>query len=209
MNDYTAASPLSHALDHIELYVANASSGSTSTSPLSDSRSLGFEPEAGFSDRASYILRQGAIHLVVDERLGEQLTAVQRLAVAQHGDGGVIVPRSHRRRRPVSGRAEAWRQGSRRPDEHIGEEGRGSVRRGAIAVYGDVIHTVIERRDYDGPSTWRSCAIGQFRQHGADAWATSIDHSQRPVSNEVTRRRVDFYERLSGSRASLIITDAS
>src|SRR5438552_18884049 len=83
----TIPDPLAlHGIDHIELWVGNAFQAAHFYRGL-----FGFDivawagPETGVRDRASYVLRQGSITLVVTAGLSADSSIAQHVAL--HGDG--------------------------------------------------------------------------------------------------------------------------
>lgn len=158
-------------------------------------------PETGFSDRASYILRQGEIHLVVTSGSGS--SSPVSVWVARHGHGVRDVALGVTNVAAVLGRAVA--HGAELAGdltEHRDEEGRGSMQRGAIGVYGDVIHTLIERCDYDGPFLpgYRAPLAG-FGSMGPMPGLTSIDPLDACVERGDLARWVDFDETVLGFKS--------
>lgn len=136
------------AIDHIELYVGNARQAAHYYRTA-----FGFQPvayaglETGVRDRASYVLAQGQIRLVVTAPLGPYHPIAGH--VHRHGDGvrdiALEVPDA------AAAFAEAVARGAipvaeptTLQDEH------GVVRRASIATAGDTIHSFIERQGYNG-----------------------------------------------------------
>src|SRR5439155_9441971 len=101
--------------------------------------------ETGVRDRASYVLRQGRITLVLTGALhsASPIAAHQR----RHGDG----IRSIALGVPDAGRAyrtalERGATGVEPPHEQADEHG--AVRLATVAAYGDTVHTFVDRGDY-------------------------------------------------------------
>jgi 4-hydroxyphenylpyruvate dioxygenase len=105
-------------------------------------------PETGVRDRASYVLQQRKIRLVLTAALRPDGPVAEH--VARHGDGvrdiALWVDDADASYR------ETTRRGARgvRPPETLRDE-HGEARVAAIAAYGDTIHTFIERGKYRGP----------------------------------------------------------
>jgi 4-hydroxyphenylpyruvate dioxygenase len=134
--------------DHIEFYVGNARQ-----SAHFYRTAFGFEfaayrgPETGVRDRASYLLVQNKIRLVLTTPLHPDHPIAEQ--VRMHGDG------VHDIALWVDDAESAWTatvdRGARsvRPPETL-TDANGEVRLSSIAIYGDTIHTFVERRNYRG-----------------------------------------------------------
>src|SRR5919205_1398059 len=138
-----------HGIDHVEFYVGNALQAAHYWS-----RALGFREvayaglETGVRDRASHVLEQGRIRIVLTGALTPD-HAIGR-HVARHGDGvkviALSVPDAERAYREAVARgAEGVRQPWEASDEH------GTGRMAVIATYGETLHTFVDRSDYHGP----------------------------------------------------------
>jgi len=135
--------------DHLEFYVGNAKQ-----SALYYQAALGFEwvaysgPETGARDRVSYVLQQDKIRIV----LSSALTPEHEIArhVAEHGDGVKVLALW------VDDAAKAYNTAIERgaesafPPKTLRDE-HGEVVLAAIKTYGETIHTLVERRNYNGP----------------------------------------------------------
>src|SRR5581483_3628698 len=135
--------------DHVELFVGNAKQ-----SAYYYERAFGFQrvayagPETGVRDRASYVLEQADIRLVLTSGLRGD-SEITRFAAA-HGDAVKDVALS------VPSAAEAYRQAVQRgargvAEPHWVEDDYGRVELASIATYGENIHTFVGRDDYAGP----------------------------------------------------------
>src|SRR3954452_8081457 len=137
-----------HGLGHVELYVGNALQAAYFWV-----RALGFREaayaglETGVRDRASHVLEQGRIRIVLTGALTPG-RAVGR-HVAAHGDGvkviALSVPDADRAYREAVARGA---EGVREPWEAADEHGR--VRLATIATYGETLHTFVDRSHYKG-----------------------------------------------------------
>jgi 4-hydroxyphenylpyruvate dioxygenase len=151
-------------------------------------------PETGIRDRASYVLEQEDIRLVVTTGLSSD-SEICRFA-CKHGDGvrdiALTVPdaaaafehTTARGARPV--REPEW-----------GEDDFGRVRRAAIATYGDTIHTFVERGEYEGPFLPGFISI-QANGRAAGVGLQAIDHVVGNVELGKMNEWVEFYERTMG-----------
>src|SRR4051812_38514706 len=160
-----------HGIDHVEFYVGNALQAAQYWS-----RALGFREvayaglETGVRDRASHVLQQGRIRIVLtgaltpDHDIGRD--------VAAHGDGVKVIALSvpdaeHAYRAAVERGAIGVREPWEERDEH------GVVRRSIIAAYGETLHTFVDRAEYHGPFLPGYAA--RDRSAG-DAGLLAIDH---------------------------------
>src|SRR4051812_44460860 len=137
-----------HGIDHVEFYVGNALQAASYWV-----RSLGFTEvayaglETGIRDRASHILEQGRIRIVLTGALvpGHEIGT----HVAAHGDGVKVIALGV----PDVDHAyhEATTRGARSVKEpHDLSDENGTVRLASIATYGDTLHTFIDRSNYKG-----------------------------------------------------------
>src|SRR5258708_798501 len=84
--DVAADIPVLNGTDHVELYVGNARQAA-----YHYQRAFGFDviayagPETGVRDRASYVLQQGKVRLVLTAGLDPESEITQHVAL--HGDG--------------------------------------------------------------------------------------------------------------------------
>jgi 4-hydroxyphenylpyruvate dioxygenase len=191
-------------IDHVELYVGNASQAS-----YFFTQALGFRHtayaglETGIRDRASHVLEQGRIRFV----LTSPLLGTSEIArhVAQHGDGVRVIALSvpdaeHAYRYAVRHGA----RGVREPWEE--SDDNGTVRMSTIATYGDTLHTFVQRDGYEG-----AFMPGFEPADGADAedagLLVGIDHVVGNVELGRLDEWVSYYERVFGMTEMLHFTD--
>ncbi|HKT37017.1 MAG TPA: 4-hydroxyphenylpyruvate dioxygenase [Ktedonobacterales bacterium] len=183
--------------DHIEFYVGNAKQAAHYYAAT-----FGFTPiayaglETGVRDRASYVLEQGKIRLVLTSALTGDSPISEH--VARHGDGVKDIALE------VPDAAKAYRQaiaaGARSALEPtVTEDSFGQVRRSAIYTYGETIHTFVERMDYAGvflPGYKPLEAESAARRRGVGLAA--IDHVVGNVELGKMDEWVKFYENVLG-----------
>ena len=185
--------------DHLELYVGNAKQAA-----FFYEHAFGFAktayagPETGVRDRASYVLEQDDIRLVLTSGLGPD-SEITRFACA-HGDGvkdtALTVPDA------ANAYREAVQRGARGVREpHWTEDDFGRVERATIATYGDNVHTFVNRTEYTGPFLpgYREVA----RTNGKPATGVglrAIDHVVGNVEQGRLEEWVRFYEEVLGFR---------
>src|SRR6476620_3153890 len=183
--------------DHLELYVGNAKQAA-----FFNEHAVGFAktayagPETGVRDRASYVLEQDDIRLVLTSGLGPD-SEITRFACA-HGDGvkdtALTVPDA------ANAYREAVQRGARGVREpHWTEDDFGRVERATIATSGDNVHTFVNRSEYTGPFLpgYREVA----RTNGKPATGVGLRAIDHVVGNVELGRMdywVEFYERTMG-----------
>ena len=182
--------------DHVELWVGNAKQ-----SAFFYEQAMGFArtaysgPETGLRDRASYVLEQGDVRLVLTTALREdhEITRHQ----ARHGDGvrdiALAVPDADEAyRQAVQRGAPGVREPTKLEDDH------GVVELASIATYGDTIHTFVDRSEYEGPFLPGFVSVSSNGQARGDAGLTNIDHIVGNVELGRMDKWVEFYERVFG-----------
>ncbi|HMJ33404.1 MAG TPA: 4-hydroxyphenylpyruvate dioxygenase [Baekduia sp.] len=137
-----------NGIDHVELFVGNAKQAA-----FFYTRAFGFQLvaysglETGARDRASYVLRQGRIRLVLTGALGSDSPIAEHQH--KHGDGVKVIALS------VPSVDDAWREATLRGAEGVVEphaisDEHGTVRLATIKTYGETVHTFVERGEYAG-----------------------------------------------------------
>lgn len=134
--------------DYVELYVGNAKQAAHFYKTAFGFQSLAFSGlETGIRDRASYVLVQDKIRLVLTTPLpGNDLIADH---IKKHGDGVKVIALW------VDDAEKAWKEttsrGAKSYMEPIKEEDEnGFVVRSGIHTYGDTVHIFVERNNYNG-----------------------------------------------------------
>jgi 4-hydroxyphenylpyruvate dioxygenase len=192
-----------HGIDHVELWVGNAAQAA-----FYYREALGFEQvayaglETGVRDRASYVLRQGRIRLVLTGALvpGHGIGAHQ----AVHGDGVRVVALGVPDARAAFAHAvERGARGVSEPAESSDEHG--TVRLATIAAYGDTLHTFVERADYAG-AFLPGYVAQPIASRAGDAGLLTIDHVVGNVARGAMEEWVGFYERVLGMAEVLHFT---
>jgi 4-hydroxyphenylpyruvate dioxygenase len=185
-----------NGIDHVELYVGNARQSAHYYRSAFGFRLAAYRgPETGSRDRASYVLLQKKICLVLTTPLGPDHPISDHLRL--HGDGVRDVALW------VDDAEAAWRETTRRGACSVREpetlrDADGEVRLAAIATYGDTVHTFVERASYHG------VFLPGFRKVEGDdlvarpAGLTHIDHIVGNVGWGEMNRWVDFYRDVMG-----------
>jgi 4-hydroxyphenylpyruvate dioxygenase len=182
--------------DHVELWVGNAKQAA-----YFYEHGLGFTatayagPETGVRDRASYVLEQGEIRLVVTSGLRADSEVTQ--FACRHGDGAKTIALQ------VPSAAEAYRQAVQRGARGI-EEPRwieddfGRVELAAIGTYGDVVHCFVSRHGYAGPFLPGYVSTAENGHTRGGVGLTALDHVVGNVELGRMDHWVGFYERVFG-----------
>ena len=135
--------------DYIEFYVGNAKQAS-----LYYQHCFGFElvayagPETGVREKASYVLKQDKIRLVLTSSLVPNSAIAEH--VKKHGDGVKVLALW------VDDATQSFKETTvRGADEAIApatlKDEFGEVVVASIKTYGETIHTFVERKNYKGP----------------------------------------------------------
>jgi 4-hydroxyphenylpyruvate dioxygenase len=155
-------------------------------------------PETGHPDHTSYVLRSGAVRFVLNGavRPDSPLIAVH----GRHGDGisDIALQVTDVDKCVTHARA----TGATILDEpHDLSDEHGTVRVAAIAAYGDLRHTLIDRSGYDGPYLpgYVARSSASARRAGAARRAfQAIDHVVGNVELGRMDEWVEFYNRVMG-----------
>ncbi|MBV9269196.1 MAG: 4-hydroxyphenylpyruvate dioxygenase [Acidobacteriaceae bacterium] len=187
-----------HGTDHIEFYVGNAKQ-----SAYFYRAALGFTlvayrgPETGTRDRVSYVLEQNKIRFVLTTPL--QASGAVAEHVMKHGDGVKSIALL------VDDAASAWRETTTRgamsvAEAAVSQDEHGRAVTSSIAIYGDTIHTFVERNHYRGPFLPGFVAVSGPDRIARPAGLLHIDHAVGNVGWGQMNTWVDFYEHVMGFR---------
>jgi len=193
-----------HGIDHLEIFVGNAAQAAYWFVHAMGFREVAYRGlETGRRDRVSRVLEQGRVRLVLtgtlngDDDIGDHHrrhgdsvvdialsvpdAAKAYCTAVEHGARGIETPR--------------WLE-----DEH------GRVQVAAIATYGEVRHTFIEREAYQGPF------LPGFEHRadpnrGPENMLLGIDHVVGNVQLGHMEEWVHFYERVFGMTEMIHFSD--
>jgi 4-hydroxyphenylpyruvate dioxygenase len=190
--------------DYIEFYVGNAKQSSLYYRTAFGYQLVGYRgPETGTRDRASYLLQQNKVRLVLTSALGPDSPVAAH--VHKHGDGVRDIALW------VDDAREAYRvavERGARPvqDPVVLHDDDGEVVIAAIATYGDTIHSLVERRAY------RGLFLPGFRRADspyapAPVGLQHVDHCVGNVELGKMNEWVGFYERVMGFRNLISFDD--
>ncbi|MET8979169.1 4-hydroxyphenylpyruvate dioxygenase [Streptomyces sp. NPDC004539] len=156
-------------------------------------------PENGSRETASYVLESGSARFVFTSVVRPATDRGRFLAahVAAHGDGvvdlAIEVPDARRAHAyAVEHGARSLAEPYELKDEH------GTVVLAAIATYGETRHTLVQRKDYDGPYLPGFTAMTPLVEAPAQRTFQAIDHCVGNVELGRMNEWVDFYHRVMG-----------
>ena len=190
--------------DYIEFYVGNAKQASHYYRAAFGYQLVGYRgPETGVRDRASYLMQQGKIRLVLTTALyPDSPTAAH---VHRHGDGvrdyALWVNDARAAYETAIARgAIAVQEPQLFSDEH------GEVVIAAIGTYGDTIHSLVERRNYRGLFLPGFRAVTP-RYQPDDVGLKYVDHCVGNVELGQMNRWVAYYGDVMGFRNLITFDD--
>lgn len=182
-------------IDHIELIVGNAKQSAYFYRSAFGFSLTGYAGlETGSRDRASYVLEQGKVRIVLttpltmDHPLNHQL--------AKHGDGvGVIAI-------TVDDVASAYHETTTRGAVGVSEprevtDENGTYKTASIRTYGDTIHTFVERKNYNGFAPGYR-AITDIDHVARPTGIAAVDHMVGNVGWNEMNTWVKWYEEVMG-----------
>lgn len=187
-------------IDHVEFYVGNAKQAAHFYRTA-----FGFHPlaysglETGNRERASYVLEQGKIRLVLSTALGPDHHIARHVHL--HGDGVAVIALS------VPDAASAYHESVQRGATRMlaptsEEDDFGVFRYSAIKTYGDTVIKFVDRSDYKGPFapgySSRSGTENGNGRYRSDAGLMHIDHMVGNVELGAMNRWVNFFAESMG-----------
>jgi 4-hydroxyphenylpyruvate dioxygenase len=191
--------------DHVELWVGNAKQAAFFyEQAFGFTRTAYAGPETGVRDRASYVLEQGEISLVVTSALREDHEIAHHSS--RHGDGVKDIALA------VPDATDAYRQAVQRGargviEPHTVEDEFGQVELSAIGTYGDTIHSFVNRKGYDGPYLPGYTSVSPNGQANAGVGLLTVDHCVGNVELGRMDHWVEFYERVMGFTEMIHFSD--
>lgn len=134
--------------DYVEFYVGNAKQAAHYYKTAFGFQSLAYAGlETGLTDRASYVLKQDKIRLVLTTALKSDSPIGEH--VKKHGDGVKVISLW------VEDARSAWEETTKRGaksymEPTVEKDEHGEVVRSGIYTYGETIHMFVERKNYNG-----------------------------------------------------------
>jgi 4-hydroxyphenylpyruvate dioxygenase len=190
--------------DYVEFYVGNAKQAAYFYKTAFGFQSLAYAgPETGVRDRASYVLKQDKIRLVLTSPLHSDHPISEHLK--KHGDGVKVlalwVDNAYDAFEQTTSRgAVPYQQPQTLKDEN------GEVRTSGIKLYGETAHIFIERKNYKG------IFLPGYVEWKSDYNPTStgllyVDHCVGNVGWHKMNDWVSFYEEVMGFKNILTFDD--
>jgi 4-hydroxyphenylpyruvate dioxygenase len=190
-------------VDHLELYVGNTIQAAAYLTRAFGFREIAYRGlETGSRDRVSRVLQQGRVRLVLTAGLHARDEIVAH--VARHGDAVKAIALE------VPDAEAAYRTAIQRGATSVREpwaerDDAGEVRMAAIATYGEVVHTLVERGDYAGAFLpGFGAAVNPPDDRGM---LVDIDHVVGNVELGRMEEWVGFYERVMGFTEMIHFSD--
>ncbi|MFN5030724.1 MAG: 4-hydroxyphenylpyruvate dioxygenase [Flavobacteriia bacterium] len=135
--------------DYVEFYVGNAKQSAHYYKTAFGFQSHAYAGlETGLTDRASYVLKQDKIRIVLTTALNSNSPIGEH--VKKHGDGVKVVALW------VDDARSAWEETTKRGaksfmEPTVEKDENGEVVRAGIYTYGETVHMFVERKNYNGP----------------------------------------------------------
>ena len=181
--------------DYIEFYVGNAKQASSYYRTAFGYRLVAYRgPETGVRDRASYVLEQDKVRLVLTTALRPDHPVAAHVQL--HGDGVKDIALW------VDDARVAYRKAMERGAQSAYEptmlrDADGEVVTAGIRTYGETIHSLVERRNYHRPFMPGFARL-ESRYAPASIGLRYVDHCVGNVELGAMNRWVEFYERVLG-----------
>jgi 4-hydroxyphenylpyruvate dioxygenase len=191
--------------DYVELYVGNAKQASHYYRTAFGYQLVAYSgPETGVRERASYLLQQGKIRLVLTTSLTSQSAIAEH--VHRHGDGvkdyALWVDDAQLAYSTAIARgAIPVREPQRFEDAH------GHVVIAAIGTYGETIHSLVERTHYRGVFLPGFVPVAPHYQP-PDVGLKYVDHCVGNVELGQMNRWVAYYAEVMGFRNLITFDDS-
>ncbi len=195
--------------DYIEFYVGNAKQAAHYYRAAFGFQLVAYRgPETGMRDRASYLLQQGKIRFVFTTPIRPDLSDdARRIAdhIFRHGDGVRDIALW------VDDARDAFAKAVERGAEPVQEptvarDDDGEVVTAAFRIYGETIHSLVERRSYSGLFMPGYRAVEPYYAP-ADVGLKYVDHCVGNVELGKMNYWVDFYANVMGFRNLLTFDD--
>jgi 4-hydroxyphenylpyruvate dioxygenase len=190
--------------DYVEFYVGNAKQAAHYYRSAFGFQLVAYRgPETGTRDRASYLVQQNKVRLVLTSALGPDHPVAEH--VLRHGDGVRDIALW------VDDAREAFARAVERGARSVAEptvlrDDEGEVVIAAFHTYGDTIHTLVERRNYSGaflPGFRRL----ESRFNPSPVGLLHVDHCVGNVELGRMNTWVKFYEDVMGFRNLISFDD--
>jgi 4-hydroxyphenylpyruvate dioxygenase len=184
--------------DYIEFYVGNAKQSSYYYRSAFGFKLTAYAGlETGVRDRTSYVLQQDKIRFVLTTPLQPKHPISEHITL--HGDGVRDLALW------VDDAESAYRETTKRGARGIMEptvfkDEFGEIKKSAIAIYGDTIHTFVERKNYRGAFMPGYKPVTDEDTVARPAGLKYVDHCVGNVELGAMNRWVEFYMNVMGFR---------
>ena len=181
--------------DYIEFYVGNAKQAAHYYKTAFGYQEVAYAgPETGVRDRASYVLQQGKIRLVLTSGLKSDSPIAQH--AMKHGDGVKVLALW------VDDAYDAYEQTTKRGAKSYQEpitisDEFGEVKMAGIFTYGETIHMFIERKNYTGPFM-PGYVKSESTYQPTDCGLLYVDHCVGNVGWNRMNEVVQWYQEVMG-----------
>ena len=190
--------------DYVEFYVGNAKQAAHYYCSAFGYRLVAYRgPETGTRDRASYLLQQNKVRLVLTSALGPDHPVAEH--VLRHGDGVRDIALWVDDARVAFARA-VERGAKPAGEPAVLRDDEGEVVIAAIHTYGDTIHSLVERRNYNG-AFMPGFRPAESRYTPAPVGLLHVDHCVGNVELGRMNTWVKFYEDVMGFRNLISFDD--
>jgi 4-hydroxyphenylpyruvate dioxygenase len=190
--------------DYIEFWVGNAKQAAHFYQSALGFQLLGYRgPETGVRDRASYLLQQSKIRVLLTTAMGASGDVGEH--VAKHGDGVRDIALW------VEDARDAFRKAVERGAKPVHEprvtnDENGEIVIAAIHIYGDTIHSLVERRNYRG-LFMPGFVARKPRFQASETGLLYVDHCVGNVELGKMNEWVGFYEKVMGFKNLITFDD--
>ncbi|RKR85550.1 4-hydroxyphenylpyruvate dioxygenase [Mucilaginibacter gracilis] len=192
--------------DYVEFYVGNAKQAAHFYKTAFGFQNLAYAgPETGLRDRASYVLQQGKIRIVLTTPMHSNHPIAEH--IKKHGDGVKVLAlwvddAYDAFEQTVSRGAKPFQQPQTMTDED------GEVRTSGIYLYGETVHLFVERKNYKGAFL---PGYKKMESHfnPEPAGLLYVDHCVGNVGWNKMNQWVNFYEDIMGFRNILTFDDTA
>ena len=181
--------------DYIEFYVGNAKQASVYYRAAFGYRLVAYRgPETGVRDRASYVLQQDKVRLVLTTPLGPDGPIADHVRL--HGDGVRDLALWVDDARDAFSKA-VERGAKVAYEPQVLKDDHGEVIIAGIHTYGDTIHSLVERRNYKG-TFMPGFRDAESRYNPPPVGLKYVDHCVGNVELGKMNEWVGFYEKVLG-----------
>jgi 4-hydroxyphenylpyruvate dioxygenase len=190
--------------DFVEFYVGNAKQASHYYRTAFGFQLVAYRgPETGTRDRATYLLQQNKVRLLLTSPLSPEHPAAAH--VAQHGDGvRDIALWVDDARKAFNDAVERGAKPALKPT--VLRDDAGEVVIAAIHTYGDTIHSLVERRNYNGLFLPGFQAVSP-RYSPSPVGFQYVDHCVGNVQLGAMNTWVNFYQDVMGFKNLISFDD--